>query len=153
MTADSHADAVLVRGLLVAIVKYALLDAEDITPDLEAPARRAQSELRARHGDAVPPSVHLDAQWELAVEEAEADQRLNHSGVSLTLPQMLPFDATLLMASPVDLNQLRDRVRGAAATGSRLPPACREPGRACAPRWRSCPPPPSTPGSPRTWRT
>jgi len=93
------------------------LDAEAITPDLEQYARQAQDELRARHGDAVPPSVHLNAQWELAVEEAEADQRLNHSGVSLTLPQMLPFDAALLMASPLDLNQLRDRVRASAATG------------------------------------
>lgn len=117
MTAESHADALTVRRLLVSIVKYALLDTEAITPDLEQSARQTQAELRARHGGAVPPSVHLNAQWELAVEEAEADQRLNHSGVSLTLPQMLPFDVALLMASPLDLNQLRDRVRGAAATG------------------------------------
>ena len=117
MTAESHADATMVRRLLVMIVKYALLDAEVITPDIETSARQVQSELRARHGDTMPPSVHLNAQWELAVEEAEADQRLNHSGVSLTLPQMLPFDAALLMADPLDLNHLRDRVRAAAATG------------------------------------
>jgi len=117
MTAASHDDALMVRRLLVPIVKYALLDAEVITPDIETSARQAQSELRTRFGDAVPASVHLNAQWELAVAEAEADQRLNHSGVSLTLPQMLPFDATLLMTSPLDLNQLRGRIRGAAATG------------------------------------
>jgi hypothetical protein len=117
MTAESHDDALMVRRLMVSIVKYALLDAEAITPDIERSARQTQSDLRARHGDAVPPSIHLNAQWELAVEEAEADQRLNHSGVSLTLPQMLPFDVGLLTASPLDLNQLHDRIRGAAATG------------------------------------
>jgi hypothetical protein len=117
MTDESHADALMVRRLLIPIVKYALLDAEAITPDIETAARTAQSELRARHGDTMPASVHLNAQWELAVEEAEADQRLNQSGVSLTLPQMLPFDAALLMAAPLDLNGLRDRIRGAAATG------------------------------------
>ena len=117
MTAASHDDALIIRRLLVMVVKYALLDAETISPDIEQSARQTQSELRARFGEAVPESVHLNAQWELAVEEAEADQRLNHSGVSLTLPQMLPFDAALLMAEPLDLNQLRDRIRGAAATG------------------------------------
>ena len=118
MTAENHADALMVRRLLALIVKYALLDVEAMTSDLDGAARQAQSALQERFGDSLPASVHLDAQWELAVKEAEADRRINqNSGVSLTLPQMLPFDAALLFISPLDLSQLRDRVRGATATG------------------------------------
>ena len=117
MSEQSHSDALMVRELLTLVVKYALLDTEDLT-DLADEARQAQAELLATHGGALPPEVQLDSQWTHAVEEAETDRALNqHSGVSLTLPPMLPFDAGLLLASPLDLDQLRTRIRGATATG------------------------------------
>ena len=117
MSEQSHSDALLVRELLTLVVKYALLDTEDLT-DLADEARQAQAELLATHGGALPPEVQLDSQWTHAVEEAETDRALNqHSGVSLTLPPVLPFDASLLLASPLDLDQLRTRIRGATATG------------------------------------
>ena len=117
MSEQSHADALMVRGLLTLVVKYALLDTDDLT-DLADEARQAQAELLATHGGALPPEVQLDSQWTHAVEEAETDRALNqHSGVSLTLPPVLPFDASLLLASPLDLDQLRTRIRGATATG------------------------------------
>ena len=117
MSEQSHADALMVRELLTLVVKYALLDTEDLT-DLADEARQAQAELLATHGGALPPEVKLDSQWTHAVEEAETDRALNqHSGVSLTLPPVLPFDAGLLLASPLDLDQLRTRIRGATATG------------------------------------
>ena len=117
MSEQSHSDALMVRELLTLVVKYALLDTEDLT-DLADEARQAQAELLATHGGALPPEVKLDSQWTHAVEEAETDRALNqHSGVSLTLPPVLPFDAGLLLASPLDLDQLRTRIRGATATG------------------------------------
>ena len=117
MSEQSHADALMVRELLTLVVKYALLDTEDLT-DLADEARQAQAELLGAHGGALPPEVKLDSQWTHAVEEAETDRALNqHSGVSLTLPPVLPFDAGLLLASPLDLDQLRTRIRGATATG------------------------------------
>ena len=117
MSEQSHADALMVRELLTLVVKYALLDTDDLT-DLADEARQAQAELLATHGGALPPEVKLDSQWTHAVEEAETDRALNqHSGVSLTLPPVLPFDAGLLLASPLDLDQLRTRIRGATATG------------------------------------
>ena len=117
MSEQSHADALMVRELLTLVVKYALLDTDDLT-DLADEARQAQAELLATHGGALPPEVQLDSQWTHAVDEAEADRALNqHSGVSLTLPPVLPFDAGLLLASPLDLDQLRTRIRGATATG------------------------------------
>ena len=117
MSEQSHSDALLVRELLTLVVKYALLDTEDLT-DLADEARQAQAGLLATHGGALPPEVKLDSQWTHAVEEAETDRALNqHSGVSLTLPPVLPFDAGLLLASPLDLDQLRTRIRGATATG------------------------------------
>ena len=117
MSEQSHADALMVRELLTLVVKYALLDTEDLT-DLADEARQAQAELLATHGGALPPEVQLDSQWTHTVEEAETDRALNqHSGVSLTLPPVLPFDAGLLLASPLDLDQLRTRIRGATATG------------------------------------
>ena len=117
MSEQSHADALMVRRLLTLVVKYALLDTDDLT-DLADEARQAQAELLATHGGALPPEVKLDSQWTHAVEEAETDRALNqHSGVSLTLPPVLPFDAGLLLASPLDLDQLRTRIRGATATG------------------------------------
>ena len=117
MSEQSHADALMVRELLTLVVKYALLDTDDLT-DLADEARQAQAELLATHGGALPPEVQLDSQWTHAVEEAETDRALNqHSGVSLTLPPVLPFDAGLLLASPLDLDQLRTRIRGATATG------------------------------------
>ncbi len=118
MTAQSRADALMVRKLLVLVVKYALLDSDDLTADLAEQAQQAQAELLAAHGGALPNKVQLDSQWTLAVEEAETDRALDeHSGVSLTLPPLLPFDAGLLLASPLDLDQLRTRIRGATATG------------------------------------
>ena len=117
MSEQSHADALMVRELLTLVVKYALLDTDDLT-DLADEARQAQAELLATHGGALPPEVKLDSQWTHAVDEAETDRALNqHSGVSLTLPPVLPFDAGLLLASPLDLDQLRTRIRGATATG------------------------------------
>ena len=118
MSEQSHADALMIRELLMLVVKYALLDADDLTADLAEQARQAQAELLAVHGGAMPPDVQLDSQWTHAVDEAETDRALNqHSGVSLTLPPVLPFDAGLLLASPLDLDQLRTRIRGATATG------------------------------------
>ena len=113
----SEDDALRLRRLLKAIVAIALHDADEVTPGLRDEALAAQAAMLAASGNALPP-VDLDAQWEHAFMSAEKDAGISdHAGVSLTLPHALPFDAQLLMSQPLDLDLLRQQVRGATATG------------------------------------